>query len=102
MHIREFKRKLNNEMKFRKEFLVVILLLSIICIECSNNNSDSYTYIANHVESRIVIDGLLDEKAWTNREKVALKKHHVSANKLMVAQILSIWQSRKINNSNNC
>lgn len=61
-------------MKYKKHLLFVLLLLSIFFIQCSKEKKlEPYTYTANHVKSNIVIDGILDEDAWKNSEKVALK-----------------------------
>lgn len=38
-----------------------------------DEKSDQYTYISFFAESNINIDGVLDENAWKNSEKVALK-----------------------------
>lgn len=61
-------------MKLKKYFLFTFLLLSIFLLQGSmDEEPDQYTYIAFFAESNINIDGVLDEDAWKNSERVALK-----------------------------
>ena len=61
-------------MEFKKYFFISILLLNIFLYQCGRDeNSNQYTYIASQIESNIKVDGVLDENAWENIEKITLK-----------------------------
>lgn len=55
-------------------FKFVLLFLSLFLFQCKSAlKPNQYTYIATFVESSIIIDGILDDDAWQNCEKVLLK-----------------------------
>lgn len=59
---------------YRKHFLLLLLLQSFFILQCTTDKkSEPYNYIAKYVKSNIEIDGILNEEAWENSEKVALK-----------------------------
>jgi len=61
-------------MIYKKYLLLAFIFLIITLFQCSRvEEPEAYVYHAQHIKSDLEINGILDEEAWTQSKKVALK-----------------------------
>jgi hypothetical protein len=60
-------------MKTRDHLKVLLFVTAIILCQCGEKiESNPYTYTAHYAESKMIMDGILDEPVWQKSEKIAL------------------------------